>query len=112
MQAQVRKLETQITQDGIEFKNADILLEKAKELTQIILNSHVYKVYIDYKSRRGICSDFTKKLEDGSFDHEMQAIISKSYLKAKNREQKVKDEIFESVKEQMDKKIQARNRRR
>ena len=35
----------------------------------------------------------------------MQAVISKSCLKVKNREQKFKDELFESVNELMDKKI-------
>ena len=105
MQDKIRELESQIAQDGIKLINADIFVKKTKELTKNILNSNVYKVYTDYKSRLKISNDFTKKLEDGNFDNEMQAIISKSCLKAKNRVQKFKNEILESVREQMDKNI-------
>ena len=105
MQAQIKELESKIAQDGIQLDNADILVDQTKDLTKSIFNSHVYKVYADYKSRLRFSNDFAKKLEDGNVENEMQEIISKSCLNATKREQKFRDELFESFKEQIDKKI-------
>ena len=97
IQELIDKLERKVKRNPIDIANADDYVDEIRNLLKQVLNSQIYKAYIDYNSRLKISREITRKLEEGDQENELRFINSQFYLKVKEREMELREKLVNSL---------------
>ena len=105
IQELIEKFECKVKRDPIDIANVDDYVDKVRNLLKQVLNSQVYKAYIDYNSRLKISREITRKLEEGDQENELRFISSQFYLKIKEREMESREKLVNSITQEFTQRI-------